>query len=302
MQIISSTQKIQGACAIALGMFDGVHLGHQEIIKQAVDYAKSNSLKSVIITLSEHPKTLTIKAAPPLINSLDTRLNLFEELGLDYALVLDFTEELMNMSPKKYLETFVKEQLNGKFISVGFNHHFGHNRSGSVKYLEDWCQSQGIQLKVLPEFHLNNESISSSKIRTMIQSGLIIEANKLLGYDFFIKAKVIRGAGIGKQIGFPTINLEIQDSQIKPGTGVYQGYIEVNGEKFKTAINIGHRPTISISGSIQVEAHILNFDQDLYGQNIRLFFEKKLRNEKKFSSIEELQLQIKEDIARIQAT
>lgn len=299
MQILSA--PLQQNSALALGMFDGVHLGHRAIIQEAVNYAKANNLSSAVLTFVEHPKSLTAKSAPGLINSLESRLSLFADLGLDYALVLNFTESLMNMSPEEYIRVYVQEYLRAQFVSLGFNHHFGKNRSGSAEYLQSWCTSQNIQVSILPEFQIDGLSVSSSRIRTFIQDGDIQEANKLLGYDFFVESVVVRGSQLGSRIGFPTLNLQIPHGLISPKPGVYAGYVSLDSQVVKAAINIGYRPSFNYSDELCVEAHLLDYSDDLYGRKIRLHIVHRLRDELRFGSEDELKSQIASDIQLIRS-
>lgn len=287
---------LQVSSAIAIGMFDGVHLGHKAVIQKAIDYAKQNHIQSGVITLSKHPRELTSEKAPELLTDLKQRLILFERMGLDLVLVIDFNQELMNTSAEDYLNKYLKDFLRAQFISTGYDHHFGKNREGNIQFLEKWSEKNSIRLNIEKEFRIEGETVSSSKIRELIKNGEIEKANKFLGHDFFILSKVIHGDKRGSKLGLPTTNLEITEKMIIPKTGVYAGYCKVKNIEYNCAINVGYRPSFdSGENKLTIEAHILDFDQEIYGQEIELYFKKRLRDEKKFASENELIEQIKLD-------
>jgi len=307
MQIIEAKLpdiNLQTPSALALGMFDGVHLGHQKVIAHAKVFAETNSLQTGVITLKKHPKELTHrnlkeKDAPLLLTNLETRFKIFQDFGIDFVLVIDFDEEFMNTSALDYLNLYLKDKLNSKFISVGYDHHFGKNRSGNIHLLETWSQENDIELKVQEPYQIIDTVVSSSLIRQLISKGKIKEANQYLGYDFRYIAQVIHGKKQGQQLGFPTANLEIDRQVQLPAFGVYKGYcqIENNPEIYKVAINYGVRPSIDNDDSKSLELHLIDFSGDLYGKKIDLRFTEKIRDEQKFSNLEDLKKQIKEDIA-----
>jgi riboflavin kinase/FMN adenylyltransferase len=297
MQILHAhSPKLQSQTAVSLGMFDGVHLGHREVIQAALNYAQSRAIKTAVITLANHPRLLTKGTAPKLITNLDTRLALFEELGIDYALVLEFDEELMNTSAQDYLEKYLINILNVEFISMGYDHHFGKNRSGTPSMLQAWAAERSIKLDIIAAHQFENQIISSSHIRELVTQGKLEEANRLLGYKFMIISQVIEGDKRGAQLGFPTANLKLPEDMVIPAKGVYCGQAQVYGETHPCIMNIGTRPSFTDSNEVIIEAHILNFKDNIYGGNITLRLERKLRDEIKFDSAESLVKQIKKDI------
>lgn len=277
-------------------MFDGVHLGHRQVIEVAIKYAKQNSFKTAVITLKNHPRAFTQGKAPLLITNLDTRLALFEELGIDFALVLDFDENLMNTSAEEYLQKYLINILNVAFISTGYDHHFGKNRTGTPMMLENWAQSRSIPLKIVDAHKFNGKIISSSEIRDLITKGEILAANKMLGYDFMIISQVIEGDRRGRTLGYPTANLKLPADMVIPAKGVYVGNAEYQSKLYKAVMNIGTRPSFTDSVEVIIEAHLLDFHEDIYGKNLRLRLEKRIRDEKKFNSTQDLIEQIKLDI------
>lgn len=309
MQVIEASNLSSGfkeQTAIALGMFDGVHLGHQKVISHAQNYAKKHGLKTGVITLKSHPKEIThrnlkTKTAPKLITNLDTRLKVFETIGVDFALVIDFNQEFMDTSAEDYLNIYLKEKLNAGFISVGYDHHFGKQRSGNIDLLKSWTTENGIELKVQEAFQVVDTIVSSSLIRQLLEHSQIQEANEYLGYYFRYIAEVIHGEKKGRELGFPTANLEIDPKVQLPANGVYKGYCEIDsekhqGQKFKAAINLGYRPSVNNEKILNLEVHIPGFNDDIYGKKLDLRFTEKIREEQKFNSLEDLKIQIKKDI------
>ncbi len=297
MQILHpNSPKLQSHTAVALGMFDGVHLGHREVIQTALDYAHSKNIKTAVITLANHPRELTRGGAPKLITNLDTRLAIFEELGIDYALVLEFNETLMNTSAQDYLEKYLVNILNVEFISTGYDHHFGKNRSGTPQMLQSWALEHNVKLNIIDAHKFNNKVISSSTIRELISQGKIDQANKILGYKFMIISKVIEGDKRGIRLGFPTANLKLPEDMVIPAKGVYCGQAIVQKQEYRCIMNIGTRPSFTDSDEVIIEAHILNFNNNIYGETITLKLDKKLRDEIKFDSANSLVAQIKKDI------
>ena len=296
MKILKAdSAKLTEPIAVALGMFDGVHLGHQKIIEQAQAYAAEYGLKTAVVTLANHPRELTQGRAPSLLTDLEARLKLFERLAIDYVLVLDFTPDLMNTSAEEYLQKYLVDVLNSKFISIGYDHHFGHGREGSPKMLAEWCKQQGVELNVLEAFNFENYLVSSSVIRELIREGNISLANRLLGHKYFVLGEVVHGDGRGNQIGYPTANLKLSPGVRLPAHGVYAAEVELEAGTHKALVNIGTRPTFKTDDQLSVEVHILDFEGDLYDQILHLAFVDKIRDEIKFSSKEELIAQIEKD-------
>lgn len=299
MQVLdSSSAKLKEKTAVALGMFDGVHIGHKTVIQFAIDFARSHKIKSAVITLANHPRELTQGEAPDLITDLKARLKIFEDLGLDYVLVLEFDLNLMKTSAEEYLKKYLVDILNVEFISTGYDHHFGKDRQGNVALLKTWTPKNNIELVIVGEIDMGNEKISSSKIRELISSGKIKEANSLLGHRFTISSTVIRGRELGRDLGFPTANLEIPKDTIIPADGVYSATCSIEGldGNFRAVVNIGVKPSLGDDLGRSIEAHILGFDQNIYGRLLNLELEARIRDEKKFDSLEDLKKQISEDI------
>lgn len=298
MQIIRNLRKIPNL-SLALGFFDGIHLGHQEVIKCAVDYARKNDTKSAIITFKEHPFCFLKMVTPKYILPRQDKYKILEDLGLDYIIELDFNH-IYNLTPDEYLENILVQYFSPIAISTGFNHHFGANREGDIVFLSNNQAVYNYTYFATPPKKMFSEPISSTKIRQFISDGAVDIATKMLGREFYVKGNVVKGQQFGREIGFPTINISFPNDIIEPKFGVYETTVELeNGEIYKGIANFGVRPTISNTNKQGLEVHLLDFNDNLYGHKVKVNFEKMLRAEKKFSSIEELKTQIQNDINSI---
>jgi riboflavin kinase/FMN adenylyltransferase len=292
--------------AMALGFFDGVHVGHQAVISTAVSEAKKRGLIAAVVTFKDHPRTL-IQGAPPLVlTSIDDRLILLEELGIEVVLALSFTEELCRLTPRQYVQNILVDSMGAKLISVGHNHHFGRDREGNPELLARLGEEMDFAVKVAPPVFLEGIEVSSSRIRQAIFEGDMELANKFLSRPYAISAFVVKGASRGRSIGFPTANLAIEEFQVVPKSGVYIGTVHLGKERFlPCVINIGVRPTFDKPGTavpdtisshaMTVEVHILQFNEDIYDRKLTVSFHKFLRPEQKFPSVSALQEQISAD-------
>lgn len=279
--------------SLALGFFDGVHLGHKAVIESAVNFAKNNGNKSAVITFSEHPCCYLKNVSPEYITTHQKREDLIKSLGVDYLYELDF-KNISNLSAEDYLENVLIKNFSPASISTGWNHNFGCKKSGDVKFLNDNAKKYGYKYFKLPPQKIDNEIISSTSIRKYLSSGQIEKANAMLGYKFFISGQIVRGNQIGRTIGFPTANIVYPMDVVKLPYGVYA--VETNYGK--GIANYGTRPTVSGMNTI-LEVNILDFNRDIYGQNITVEFCKMIRTERKFSSLDALKNQIQLDLKSI---
>lgn len=281
--------------SLALGVFDGVHAGHRSVIEKAVKNGRVLGITSSIVTFSRHPRSLITGTMPEMITSLEERLELFGELGVDAAVVLDFNEELAKMTAAQYLKNILTDCLNVKSLSVGYNHQFGSDRKGTGDFLRQYCAETGLRLNIIPPVKINNHVVSSSVIRGFINSGDVASAREFLGRPFKLKGRVIEGRRLGRKIGFPTANLLVDGELILPLRGVYSGSVKIAGTVYKSVINVGRRPTVDDLEKDLPEAHILDFDREIYGEVIEVYFFERIRDEKKFDSLDELKKQIELD-------
>lgn len=280
--------------AIALGFFDGVHLGHSFVIKSMIKKAKKFNLTPCVVTFSNHPLEILQNTKVPSIIALDKRLEFFQTLGIEAVLLLDFSKELIGLSAENYLKNILVDSLHPKFITVGFNHCFGANKKGNSDFLQGNAQKYSYEVLSIEPVELNSTIISSSLIKKCIANSDFESASQYLGRDFSISGEVIRGRRIGHTLGFATANILQDESLVEIPNGVYSGWAKVQGKKHKAMINVGTAPTLK-DGQKTIEAHLLNFDRDIYNQIIEVGFLHKLRDEKKFDSKEELVAQIKND-------
>ena len=292
MQKFSELNQKQNL-AIDLGYFDGVHIGHRAVIKSAVDFAKKNNTKSAVITFSDHPYCYFKGVCPKYILTREEREKRIASLGVDYLYELNF-EDFAHLTAKEYLNNILINHFHPISISTGWNHNFGKNKSGNVNFLQEQAIDNNYEYFKIPPQKINNEIISSTKIRKLLNKGDIEKANLMLEQNFSIEGEVVKGNQIGRTIGFRTANLIYPPELIELPYGVYS----VGTTYGKGIANFGIRPTINGSNAV-LEVHILNFDKDIYGEIININFNKMIRTEKKFPSLDELKKQINLDINQI---
>ncbi len=299
MEIFRELKKVSGL-SLALGFFDGVHLGHQTVIKKAVDYAKINNTKSAVVTFSEHPSNYFYKICPKYILTKKSREENIEKLGVDYIFELEFGE-FSGLTAHDYLKDVLVNHFTPSAIFTGWNHTFGYNRLGNPKFLEQNSKKFGYEYFEISPCKLNNHIISSTAIRDFLFEGDIESANSMLGYNFAVSGVVIEGQKLGREIGFRTANIKYPQELVDIPFGVYSVCIRLeNDENFYRGIaNFGTRPTVSDDNEKFLETHILEFDKNIYGKNVSIEFLKMIRQEKKFSSIDALKNQIISDIKSI---
>ena len=293
MQICNDLTKNPNL-SLALGYFDGVHLGHQAVIKRAVEFARANNTQSAVITFKDHPYCYFRGVCPKYILTRSGREKRIAALGVDYLYELDF-ESISGLTADEYLKDVLVKYFMPSAISTGYNHNFGYQKSGDVKYLAAVSKKIDYKYFEVPPQKLDNEIISSSSIRKLLSKGAIEKANKMLGYKFFVSGEVIQGKQIGRTIGFRTANLIYPQELIDLPFGVYSTDVIYNDNYYKGIANFGVRPTVNGHGTL-LEVHLLNFDEDIYGQKITVEFNKMIRKEKKFTSLSELKNQIRKDI------
>lgn len=284
---------------VTIGTFDGVHVGHQKIINRLLEITKQTGGESVILTFFPHPRMIlhpedvNIK----LISTMSEKASLLEEAGIDHLIITPFTRDFSNLSPQEYIKDFLVDRIGTRRIVIGYDHRFGKDRSGGLKHLLQYSADYGFEVEEIPEQDIHDVAVSSTKIRQALLSGDIETANDFLGHSFSITGKVIKGDQIGRQIGFPTANLFVEETyKLIPSDGIYAVEVELmnSGQKLKGMAYIGHRPTIN-GMTRNIEVNIFDFDQDIYGQIVRLHFLNFIRSDEKFNSLEELTEQLKKD-------
>lgn len=283
--------------AISIGSYDGVHLGHQRILSLINKYSIEYGLKSVIFCFCIPPKLyLNSNISNNLITTLDERSKLIKLYGIDKIEFIKFNDKIKNLSPEDFFKKYIFKKYNPRYMVVGRDFSIGHNRKGNLKWLYDFAIKNSIDLRVIDFINYKGHKVSSTTIRHYLHSGNIKDANICMGREYFLSGIVVKGAGIGKKIGFPTANLKIDCLKILP-LGIYAVKVNVDGKKYMGVASIGRRPTLAtLDNKIICEVHILNFNKNIYGKKIDVFFLEKIRDEKKFGSIDDLIKQIRKDI------
>ncbi len=294
MEILTDFEEKKNL-VVALGFFDGVHIAHQKVISKAVNFAKENNLKSAVITFKSSPANHFKKEDVKTILSLNDRLQLIENLDVDYAFVVDF-KNIAKIEAYDYIKNVIVKNFTPKAVITGFNHTFGLNKSGNGELLKNLEKEFNFKYFEIEPETINGEIVSSTLIKKYLSEGNIKQANQLLGKEFFIKNKIVKGEQIGRTLGFKTANIIYPKNIIDVKNGVYGASVLYNGKKFKGILNLGVKPTVSNLNKRILEVNIFDFDKDIYGEDIVVKFEEKIRDEKKFSSVNELKLQIKKDI------
>lgn len=292
MKVLGWNDSLNTDAVFALGFFDGVHLGHRAVIESAVAKAKELGLISAVFTFTSGKKTEKGSIYP-----LNRRLELFEEMGVDFALVPDFAE-FSSLSPKQFLDT-LKNNFKAVAFCCGENFKYGKNASGDINSLKDYAQDNGCEVIINDAVKLRGKRVSSSRIRELFLEGSIEEANSMLGREYSVKGKVIKGKQIGTKSLYPTINLPLFEGSASLKRGVYASKTKIDGRSYKSITNIGVCPTVKDEGKLSFETYILDEELSLYDKDAEVFLEKFIREEKKFESAEELKRQITLDIKSI---
>jgi riboflavin kinase / FMN adenylyltransferase len=283
-----------------IGIFDGVHLAHSAIINRLLEKAKEIDGQSLIVTLWPHPRIVLQKEGQKisLISTLDEKIDLLQERGIENVLILDFNKSISETDFEDFVKNYLVDALNIQHLVVGYNHHFGKNREGNFEKLQPLSEKFGFGLEQLPPVIINDEKISSSVIRKLIDAGDIKSATSCLGHFFSITGVVANGSKIGREIGFPTANIELNDPyKLIPPTGVYSVIVELGDGIAKMGMmNIGYRPTVNVQNKVRtLEVNIIDFEANLYNKTLKILFVEKIRNEKKFNNLDELKTQLEKD-------
>ena len=294
MQIFYELKKNYNL-SLSLGFFDGVHEGHKVVLKNAVNLARQNNLKSAVVTFLQHPLCYLQNRKPLYIISLEERLELIKQQGIDYVYLLDFDEKIADLLAYDYLKDILINYFSPKFITTGFNHYFGANKQGDSTFLRNYQQTFGYRYFEIPPITFNNTLISSSKIRQMIADGEMESLPNILGTYFSITGRVVTGDRIGRTLSYPTANLDYPEHLIKPSKGVYAALVEVDEKKYNAIANYGKRPTVKSLQKFSLEVHLLDFNENIYDRDIKVSFVKKIREEQKFSSLSDLKSQLVKD-------
>lgn len=294
---ISETSDLKDTI-VTIGTFDGVHLGHQKILKKLVELKNKNGGETLLFTFDPHPRKVLFPEQRDLklITTTQEKCELLKQFGIDNVLVFPFTIEFSKMSAEDYISNIISETLKTKTLVIGYDHRFGSNREGNIETLKKVSGNYNFDLIEIPAQEINQLNISSTRIRKAIEEGEIEVANSFLGYSFFMSGIVIKGKQLGRTIGYPTANIELLDlDKIKPKTGVYAVNIIIDQIYFRGMLNVGYNPTTDSDRIQKIEVNIFDFNKDIYGKIIKIEFIKHLRNEVKFANLDELKEQLAKD-------
>ena len=281
---------------LTIGTFDGVHIGHNKILKRLIQDSKKNNLSSLVMTFFPHPRMILNKSHEiKMIDTIDEKINLLEKTGLDNLIIHPFDNNFSKIRAKEFVEEILVKKLKIKEIIIGYDHKFGKDREASVEDLKKFGKDYMFTVKEIPAQEIDSIAISSTKIRDAILNGEIEKCNKFLGRNFILTGKVVYGEGLGKKIDFPTANIAIKETyKIIPKNGVYLVKTKINSNTYFGMMNIGIRPTVGGTNK-SLEIHFFNFKDNIYGKNVSIEIIKKIRDEEKFSSIDQLKIQLKKD-------
>ena len=298
MKIFHSIDSFQSAkkTIITIGTFDGVHIGHQKIVKKLLENAKNRNVESAILTFFPHPRmVLQDQTEMRLLNTIDERTKLLEKNGVDNLIIHPFDKAFSRLTAEEFVKDILVDQLNIEKIVIGYDHRFGRNRTANIDDLIEFGEKYNFEVEQISAQEIQEASVSSTKIRTALEEGNIALANQYLGYSSFLTGVVKEGKKLGRTIGFPTANLKIEENyKLIPKEGVYIVESNLNGKKVYGMMNIGTNPTFN-EGLLSIEIHFLDFDADLYNQKIQISILEYLRAEQKFESVALLKAQLNID-------
>ncbi|MDI9859444.1 bifunctional riboflavin kinase/FAD synthetase [Flectobacillus roseus] len=293
---IQEFQKLENA-VVTSGTFDGVHLGHQKILKRLAEVAQQTGGESVVITFYPHPRTVVSadNQEVKLLSTLDEKIELLTQNGVQHLLVIPFTREFSELTSEEFIQKVIINTIGTKTLVIGYDHRFGKNREGGFDYLVQNASRYGFGVEEISRQDIDHIAVSSSKIRKAIQDGDMTQAQHFLGRNYDLNGLVVKGKQIGRTIGFPTANIQVREqTKLVPQDGVYAVWVYYNAEKLRGMLNIGNRPTVD--GTYKtIEVNILDFNKEIYGENLKVEFVQKVRAEQKFNGLDALKAQIAQD-------
>lgn len=295
-QAIHEFTRLDNA-VVTIGTFDGVHIGHQKIISRLLEIASSTGGEVVLLTFFPHPRMVLFPDDNDLVllNTLEEKIILLNKFGVQHLLIYPFSKEFSRTTSTEFVRDILINKIGTKKLVIGYDHHFGRNREGSFNDLLELSSLYNFEVEKIPEQDINEVAVSSTKIRKSLQSGDIATATAFLGYDYTLSGIVVKGNQIGRTLGFPTANLDIPEKhKLIPANGVYAVLVEYQKTLYKGILSIGNRPTFD-NGSRSIEVNVFNFDNEIYGEKLQLFFKHYIRNERKFESAEALRMQMIKD-------
>lgn len=289
--MITNSDKI-----LTIGTYDGVHVGHQKILKRVVSLAEKHGLTPSVLTLFPHPRMVLQKDKTiKLLNTIDERVELLKKSGITDVIIKKFDLDFANLDAKAYVKKILVDELNTKFIVIGYDHHFGKNRSANISDLKNFADKYNFKIEEILAQDIKDVTVSSTKIRHALKEGIITKANTFLGYHYYITGEVIKGRGIGRTLDFPTANVYIKEHyKLIPKDGVYVVQTKIEDTLYFGMMNIGTNPTVD-GKTKSLEVHLFNFNKTIYGSFLKIEFLKRLRSEQKFENLEALKSQLKKD-------
>ncbi|MEE9430092.1 MAG: bifunctional riboflavin kinase/FAD synthetase [Melioribacteraceae bacterium] len=300
MKVVNDTDEYcsDEPSVVTIGTFDGLHIGHKKIITGLIAKAKELESKSVVITFEPHPRTVVSNNFDiKILTTISEKKKVLSEIGIDQLCIINFTKEFSKQTYKEFVQNIIIEKNKAQHIIIGYDHKFGKDRNGDKNNLLELSEEKNIGVTIVSAKEVEDTIISSTKIREALLDGNIGLANKMLGRNYSLSGIVVEGTKRGRTLGFPTANLDVEDkNKLIPQNGVYVVEVEVENQKYFGVLNIGLRPTFNNCIEPIPEVHILDFDKDIYGEKITIDFMERLREEKKFESVDELKSQIAEDI------
>ncbi len=299
MVIIKSLDEIKQDknTVVTLGTFDGIHLGHQQIIRSVVEKTRKYDGRNFLITFDPHPrKVVSTKNHIKLLSTLNEKIKILTTLGIENLFVINFTEEFSQQTPEQFVTKYLVEGIGVKEVVIGYDHHFGKGRGGNFDLLNSLGEKYNFLITPIEEYRVGEETVSSTKIRNALLEGNVSRANKMLGRYYSFAARVVKGDGRGKQLGYPTANLKIEnEDKLLPEIGIYAAKCLVSEKWYNALLSIGSRPTFISDGSVVPEIYILDFDDDIYNKELGIKVIERIRGEEKFNSAEELIKQMDKD-------
>ena len=299
MKIIKDLEEIQRdkRSVITLGTFDGLHLGHQEIVSEVLRKCREIDGRSFLLTFEPHPrKVIPGRNDVKLLSTLEEKIIILEKLGLENLFVINFTMEFSKQTPEDFVKKYLIDGIGLSEIVIGYDHHFGKGRDGNFELLQEIGKKNNFKVTLIPEHTVDGETISSTKIRNALLEGDVVKAGKMLGRNYSFKGKIVRGDRRGRKLGFPTANISVNDEdKLIPAKGIYVAECIVQKEKHYGLLSLGSRPTFHKDGDVIPEFYIFDFDRDIYDEIIKVELIEKIRDEEKFNSVDDLIIQMEKD-------
>ncbi|MCF6464690.1 bifunctional riboflavin kinase/FAD synthetase [Clostridium sp. Cult2] len=284
--------------AIALGNFDGIHIGHQYLIKDNNEKAKKRDFKSSVLLFKNHTKSILKnkdRSKLEIITLYNQKLDILDSLGVELIYTINFDKDIMKLSAEEFVNSILIDKLNAKLVTVGFDYRFGHKAAGDSEYLKQLGKEKGFEVNIIKPIYLNNQVASSTIIRNLVKSGDIKEANNFLGRYYSIIGKVVKGRSRGTKMGYPTANIRLANDFVIPKCGVYMTLTTLDNKDYMSLTNIGYNPTFN-ENELKIENYILDFDENIYGEIIKIEFVDFIRDDIKFNTVQELIEQIEKDV------